>query len=236
MTRYRFALVIPVAVAFVLSLSTPLRAHEHSGSDTTARITGFSGLSWGVSEQTVIDRFGHPRFETLVGEIPDLELAARSNWSQGGKRMIYLNHPVYDTAVTTTFYVHPFEGLFKGTARFDPPAPDRCRETYRRVKHRVQRQFPDIKPRESGEDPPEFRTFCSAVRGGDAFRVADWRDPGSLAFVRVSLKRNNGSVWLSFFSPTWVEHLKTLRRFHVLHILHRQGRSLDAFQNRHQNE
>lgn len=232
MRRHRFSIVILILLAVVLILPPSTRAHQHRDEDTAPRITGFVGLPWGTLEEAVIDRYGHPRFETLVQQIPDLKLAARPTWSRGGKRMIYLDHPAYDTAVTTALYVHPSDGLFRGAVQFDPPAPDRCLETYRRVKRRVEQQFPDIDPRESGENPPDFRSFCGAVRSGDAFRVADWKDPGSPAFVRVTLKKNAGAVRLEFFSPMWVKHLKTIRRFRILNILHRQGRSLDALQNR----
>jgi len=218
--------------ACVLLTGCAVERPARATTDTPPRITAFAGVPWGADEDTVIRHHGPPRFESLIGEAPGLEFAVRPESALSGKRMIYLHLPPYREAVTTAFYVHPTDGFFKGVARFEPPDRQRCLETYRRVRDRVGLQLKDIEPRESGRNPPSHLSFCSAVRIGAAFRVSDWRDPGSDAFVRVALKRGSPDVWLESFSPAWVERLKKLRRFRTLLILHRQGRSLDALQNR----
>ncbi len=217
-----------VGLSFLLVLTiASFGPASAGGPDTPARITSFAGVPWGASEDTVVLHHGHPRFESLIGGAPGLELAVRPESMEGGKRMIYLNLPPYRDAITTAFYVHPSRGLFKGVTRFEPSGPDRCRETYRAVKERVRTWLEAPGARESGRDPPDHLSFCGAVRIGAAFRVTDWVDPGSPARVRVALKRGSSDVWLEVFSPDWVRRVKRLNRFRTLMILHRQGRRLD---------
>lgn len=219
------------ALVFLAAVSVGSAAAEDPRGDTPPRFTSFAGVPWGATGDTVVHHHGHPRFESVIDEGPELELAVRPTSVLSGKRMIYLNLPPYREAITTSFYVHPSRGLFKGVARFEPPERDRCLETYRRVQHRVAERLEGIEPRASGRDPPSHLSFCGAVRIGAAFRVTDWRDPGSSARIRVSLKRGSSDVWLEGFSHDWVERLKTLDRFRTLMILHRQGRRLDALRN-----
>lgn len=225
------AILLVLTVLVLLQPGLAGASTDGTGGETPPRFTSFAGVPWGASEDTVIHHHGHPRFESLIDAGPQLELAVRPESALSGKRMIYLELAPYREAMTVSFYVHPSRGLFKGVARFEPPGRNRCLETYRRVKNRVEERLTGIDPRVSGRDPPSYLSFCGAVRMGAAFRVIDWRDPGSSGLIRVSLKRGSPDVWLEFFSHDWVERLKTLDRFRTLMILHRQGRSLDALRD-----
>ena len=154
-----------------------------AASDSVSGFDGVAGFAWGATREAIVARRGAPTIEREEFE---------------GVKALGYPHVLLDQPVILIYFLHPAQGLFRGTYGAQVASVEECERVISLFESGLARRFAGVEPARSGAAGPGR---CQAAASGGPGFVETWRGPDGGARVALGLVPGARAVSLTYSTP-----------------------------------